>query len=220
MVCTLDYLRERFAVFNAQCFAGRLSAPRLRVGKSRRMLGSVRYRRVATARGKSKVENISLTISAAYDLPPQEIDDTILHEMIHLYILSLPQRDTSTHGTLFRSMMRDFNQRYGCHITISRRGMLPLSPQPPQKMIVVITTLRDGTTCVTRPALTRLWEVQRTLARLPMVRRQQWYRTANQYFTTFPRSIKLKFYRTDKEQLRCALEDAIPLNITFKRPKQ
>jgi len=50
-------------------------------------------------------------ISTVIDLPEREVEDTILHEMIHYYILSNQMQDTSAHGEIFMRMMKDINVR-------------------------------------------------------------------------------------------------------------
>ncbi len=214
MICTLKYLRERFRAFNALCFESSLTEPHLRIGHSRHRLGSIRYKCEKTLFGGVRYKDITLSISAFYDLSEQELEDTILHEMIHLYIISHRKKDTSTHGVLFRQMMQEINQRFERHITISHRGALQQSARKNHQNIIAITKLKDGQTCVTRPSKTRILYINNQLMRVVEVKSVEWYNSSDPYFDTFPRSLKLKLYCADREALEHALKDAIPLKIT------
>lgn len=46
------------------------------------------------------------------DLSVQEIDDTLVHEMIHQYIYQNDIHDTSTHGKIFKEYMRQINATF------------------------------------------------------------------------------------------------------------
>ncbi len=217
MIVTIEYLREQFAAFNKLCFGSALVEPKLRVGSARKMLGNVRYKREKTFLGGTRYKDITLSISNFYDLPREELDDVILHEMIHLYIICTHKKDSSTHGALFREIMRDINQRYGRHVSISHRGRLAQSPRKKVQRIVAITQLKDGRYCVTRPSTTRIFYTNQALLRLNEVRHVAWFATSNTYFDTFPRSIRLKLYRTDWDILERELADAIPVKVNSKK---
>lgn len=117
-------------MFNALCFGGKLPVVPLKVSHARTFLGKLVMRR---KRGffLSRTE-YQLRISDFYDLPQQEFEDTVLHEMIHLHIAVNRLKDTSPHGPVFRRIMEAFNQRYGRHVTVSRRMKDgPLKPARP-----------------------------------------------------------------------------------------
>lgn len=55
-------------------------------------------------------------------LSPAEIDNILVHEMIHQYIFQSSFKDTSSHGTLFRSIMNKINRTFPSELKISVRG--------------------------------------------------------------------------------------------------
>ena len=119
MIVTLPYLKRQFDEFNKLCFDEQLPMPRLREGRAKTMLGCVRYKKEEGFLRKERYYDFILIISSRYDMPEDMLEDTILHEMIHLYILTSHQKDDSAHGPLFRSIMKQLNTHYGRHITIS-----------------------------------------------------------------------------------------------------
>lgn len=56
-----------------------------------------------------------------YDLSVRDIDDTLVHEMIHQYIIQNGLKDTSPHGLIFKEFMRRINEAFpdDVNITIS-----------------------------------------------------------------------------------------------------
>ena len=51
--------------------------------------------------GGTKYYDFKLRINKRIDLPEQEIEDIIIHEMIHYHIAYNGIKDTSTHGRVF-----------------------------------------------------------------------------------------------------------------------
>lgn len=214
MIVTLAYLRRRFDEFNRLIFDNRLPLPHLRVNHSRGMLGCVRYKRHRGLFGKTTFSSFSLSISAFYDLTEEMLDDTILHEMIHLDILSNHSIDDSAHGSLFRSKMSNINTHFRRHITISHRGKLQQAPNDkPVQNIIAVTELENGTWGITRPSLSRVFEIYHALPKYYKIRHTRWYNSRNPYFTSIPRSIKPKIYKADRCTLDKELAGAIELEF-------
>lgn len=108
---TKEILAEKFQVYNGQFFAGELAAPRFRVGRGARMLGSF-------GRGV-------LTVSAYWDVPEDEINKVLLHEMIHVWqVQTLGKAD---HGRSFKIKAAEINAATGYDIArlTSREGYQP-----------------------------------------------------------------------------------------------
>lgn len=214
MIVTLAYLRRQFDEFNKLVFDGRLPVPRLKVSNSRSMLGCVRYKSKKPLFGKRKFFDFSLSISAFYDLDEEVLDDTIIHEMIHLDILSNHMIDDSAHGPLFRQKMDEINARFGRHITISHRGQLDMAPKNrPVQNILAVSQLEDGSWGITRASQSKVFELYRDLPRFFSLRETRWYHSRNPYFSSLPRSLKPKIYRITKEVLDKELQGAIPLEF-------
>ena len=118
MYVTPDHLLARFNALNHEVFADALPPIRLLCGRGRQRVGCFRVKRLRNAITRRVVEQRSITITAAYDFTPEQIDDLLLHEMIHYYLHHMGVRDMSTHGTCFRNIMADINRKFGRHITV------------------------------------------------------------------------------------------------------
>jgi len=121
MIATLEFLEDRFDSFNELCFDGTLPPVRIKLGRATRCLGACAYKKRRHLFGRMEYFDFSLRFSTKFDLPEDVLEDTLLHEMIHYDILVNQRRDTSSHGRLFRAKMKEINERYGRHITISYR---------------------------------------------------------------------------------------------------
>ena len=92
-------------------------------------ISSIAKGRVTAAVDSAGAQLMSLTL----DLPEQEVEDTILHEMIHYYIAEHQIKDNKAHGREFMRMAQELNEKYGLHITKTVDGSkIPLSPLAPK----------------------------------------------------------------------------------------
>lgn len=208
---TREYIIERFSYFNKLCFAGRLTMPRIELSRSRRKLGQLEYKRRRKTFGGWENYDFTLRLSTLIDMEQSVVDDTLIHEMIHLYILSNNLEDSSSHGQLFRRMMEEINSRYGRHISISHRRSEQENEADEElrEHIVCVSTFKDSRLCVTVSTKTALFSLWREMERLDCIREHKWYYTIDPYFNRYPRSRTLKFYKVDDpEALRNALETA------------
>lgn len=199
-----EYVQRKFDEYNALIFESCLPPIPVRLSRARTYMGKLQYTKKRKVLGSGfACSNFLLRISTSFDLPENEQDDVIIHEMIHYYIAFTGKRDTSTHGKLFRSMMADINARFGRHITISRKvvvgqsgdGSSPFRNRAPRVHHVCISLLRDGSYGVTVAAKTRIGYISRLLPRFYPVHRKVWIESADSFFDRFPRSISPKMYR-------------------------
>lgn len=108
---TIPFLRERFAHFNSLVFAGRLPEVPITLCAVSSFV----------AQYKHKDGNHLIRFSTAFDLSERELEDTLIHEMIHFFISINGLHDRSAHGPLFKAMMQSVNEAHGRAITISHR---------------------------------------------------------------------------------------------------
>ena len=210
MKATIPYVEATFARFNDLCFGGRLQLPPIRLSRARSFLGKVEFKRHRKLGGSYRYSDFVLVISSLLDLPETLVEDTILHEMIHYFILSQQLQDTSTHGLIFKRLMNEINVRHGRHVSISHRYTEDEHRQDTRQRqhIICISELTDGRTGITLAAHTRLSSLWRDVPRVPIVKQCRWYITSDPYFNRFPRSVKAKIYLADKEELERHLEGA------------
>ena len=146
---SLQFIHERFDFFNKLVFDGRLPQIRIRISSSVRTYGSLRHPRMF--RSAPKASDFTLSVSNRLDLDRTVIEDTLIHEMIHLYILYFRIEDTSAHGPEFRRMMNEINSLHGRNITVSRRveSAERATDRVVRPRLVIVSELAGGESAVT-----------------------------------------------------------------------
>lgn len=218
---TIAYIRDRFEHFNRLCFNNELPLLPIRLSRSRRMLGCVSYQQRRLGNGQTETFNYVMRISTCFNLAENDVEDTILHEMIHYYILVNGIRDTSKHGQVFRRMMNDINLRYDRHITVSHHStkeeMQDDSSEHPA--IICVTRMKSGETGITVCARTRIFSIYHELPLRFDVEQATWYFVVDPYFKRYPRSLKAKVYRVKMEELAPHLMNAVEMECDGRRMK-
>lgn len=206
------YLEDKFREYNAEIFGSSLEPVEIRLSKAKSFLGKLQYRYVRNIFGKiTGLKDVVIRINTRYELSEEELQDTLIHEMIHWYIISHGIKDTSTHGKYFRSMMADINSRFGRHVTVSHRkkdGVLVESEQTIRENIFCVSRLKDGRTGLTVVSQSSYAPIRRSLRRLYPITSMTWYKSSDPYFSRFPRSRTPKVYLVDPTELEAALQNS------------
>lgn len=198
MTVTLPYAQEQFDRFNELIFSGKLPSIPIQLTRAGSFLGRLCYVRRRTLLGRKANTCFTMRLSTSFDLPEDEIQDVIIHEMIHLYIASNNLRDTSTHGQIFRSMMNDINSRYGRHVTIRvnvKPAVQPRKKPSGKKHYVCVSTFTDGKQGLTVCSEQMYPRIKNSLKRVYHLQDCQWYITSDPFFDTLPHSRKPRIYR-------------------------
>ena len=223
MKVTLEYVERKFAEFNDLMFEGKLKPLPFRLSRARTFLGMVRYKRKRKLFGGWHYSDFQFVISSLYDMPENEVEDTIIHEMIHYYIASNQLKDTSAHGQLFRTMMNGINARFGRHIAISHK---PTETQRQQARegrrswhVVAVVTFIDGRTGVkVLPRIVeRITYYYNKVLSAKDVSAIQLYMSDDTFFNQFPNSSALKVSICEEETLNSHLADAERMECDGKR---
>lgn len=216
MRATLTFVRECYARFNAECFASALPPVTLRLSSSLRTLGSLRHPRTVT--DATTPADFTLSVSNRLDMERSIIEDTVIHELIHLYILWFRLRDRSAHGPVFRQMMQAINRRHGRHVTVSHRcSETEKASDRLRRHRIVIVSLFEGTRCVTVCTPAYAPRIISASAMLPGVFTEGIYSSDDPVFAHYPSSRTPKFYRISPTVLDKVLASAIPVEITGGR---
>lgn len=228
MTASLDFVRDTFDRFNTLCFEGELPAVPIILTKARTFLGKVEYKGGRGIFGLvPRNKDFRMKISTSFDLPQDELEDVVLHEMIHYYIAWHNIKDSSVHGKVFRDIMGQLNAKYGRHITIrhkAKEGQILGKSKEPGNHYVCLTTFKDGTQCVTVAASTKVSELHRMFSHCPDITGIQWYRTPDPFFDRYPRSRTPRVYRISQEDIREHLSNhpavAVEKLITDRRVEE
>ena len=213
MKVTIDYVKQKFQEFNELCFEGKLKPLPFRVVAARSFLGEVTYHKEKNPDGTWHYYGFIFKISTVIDMPENEIDDVILHEMIHYYIFSNQIQDTSPHGEVFTTMMKDINVRFNRSITVSHKTTKEEQDKDTEVRQHIICSIRlrnnqRGVTVATKSSVFKLWD---EISNNPNVAECNWYLTTDPFFNRFPRANTLKVYPVQASELEEHLEGASPL---------
>ena len=217
MIASLTFVRKTFDHFNALCFEGVLPAVPIVLSKAGTFLGKMEYKSRCDFFGiVSSHYDFRLKISTSFDLQQEELEDVVIHEMIHYYIAYRNIRDSSAHGKTFRRIMETVNRTYGRHITVRHRG------EPEQNLVrdgsaryrkhyLCVSTFPDGNKGITVCASTKIFELYRLLPKYYGITKMKWYGSIDPFFNRFPRANTPKIYRITEGELHEHLRDSVPL---------
>lgn len=217
MKANVPFLEQRFDEFNARIFGGELPRVPIGLGNAAGYIGKCLFKIRRRILRKPELYDFRLRFSTRFDLPEPELEDILIHEMIHYWIGLKGFQDTSSHGKVFRQMMSDINARFGRHITISRR----LTPEQqeavrdsrPKVRVVALVGMSDGRTGikVLPRNLQRLRSYRRGVMLSGEVATVDFYLTADPFFGRFPCSSALRVHFADMSEVRAHLEGATKL---------
>lgn len=219
MRATIPYVEQKFREYNQLIFGNRLPEVPILLSRATTFVGKCEHRQRRTLLGCSKPYDFCLRFSILFDLTPNDLDDVIIHEMIHLHIAYHRLRDTAPHGALFRQMMDNINRTFGRHITISDRltseQAAAINSQRRTTHVIAAIRLTDG-----RPGVKVLPRIQERIAHYrqcmlarPEINTIHLYLSDDPFFNRYPNSSTLTVYGIKEEELTEHLEKALPLKI-------
>ena len=195
-------------------FDGRLPEPPISITNAKTYLGVCAFRKHRKWHGRLEYSDFKIRISRRFDLSQEEIDDTIIHEMIHYYIGLFSPADMPGHSALFRRMMADINTRYGRHISESHRLTQEQQEQAiddrPKKHVVASVVLKDGRTGIkVIPCMERhIRRYRRGMMASGKVSSIEFFETTDPFFNRFPSSSAFTVYFPDPDVLAQHLPDS------------
>lgn len=224
MTPTVEYIKSKFDEFNQLCFEGKLQPLPFKLSNSRTFLGQVTFFQEKNPDDTWHYYGFVFRINTKIDLPEDVIEDTIIHEMIHYWILSNQMQDTSAHGDLFMDKMKEINVKHNRNISVTHKVTKEEQDKDTEKRqhLVCVTRLRNGkqgVTIATRSSLFRLWD---EMAKMPDAAEQKWVTTTDPFFNRIPRAVTPKVYLIPADELEEHLQDAQELvrrgnNIMVKK---
>lgn len=101
MELTIEFIKENFHKYNKEYFDGVLKEPKFEISKTKRQLGCM----------QRKCGSYLIRVSNYYDRSEHDYLNTLIHEMIHLYIRQQGIKDTNTHhGRVFYAWADKINK--------------------------------------------------------------------------------------------------------------
>lgn len=199
MRASLKFLNESFDRFNLLIFNCRLPRPEMRISSARTFMGQFKAKRRWS--GGRCCESLHISVSDRYDIPQSDLEDIIIHEMIHLFIHIDKMKDSSSHGRIFRKLMLEINSRFGRNITISHRCTPAQIESDSGKThsIMCLCTMSDGRRLMCRVSQGKVFEIHKAFEEWDLVRAQEWFMVYGSGFNRFPRIRSPKLFPVDEE---------------------
>lgn len=220
MKATIPYVQSKFREFNQQFFNGTLPDLPIELSDAKGFIGVCKYKKRKKEDGSIELYDFRLSINTRIDLPEEEIEDTIIHEMIHYFIGLNRLEDSSSHGPMFRHLMKTINEKYGRHITISHKGTKEEAEQAIDKrakwhVIAVVTYFggRKGIKVLPR-IIERILAYNKGIGNVSGVENVEFYLSNDPFFNRFPNSASLNVYEVAQEELDLHIKDAKKLTVT------
>ena len=214
MKATIPYVERKFEEFNQLMFAGELPKLPIELSDAKTFLGVCVYKRRRTIWGRTECYDFKLRINTRIDLAEEEVEDIIIHEMIHYYIGYKKLKDSSAHGRVFRQLMNEINERFDRHIKISHK----LTKEEKEQLygakqrwrVVAYVTFKDGQTGIKvlpriKPKIANYYNVVSKESRVESV---ELYMTNNSFFNRYPNSSALRVHYIDKTDAEKHLKGA------------
>ena len=214
MKATIPYVEKKFEEFNQLMFDGQLPKLPIELSDAKTFLGLCVYKKRRTILGRTECYDFKLRISTRIDLVEAEVEDIIIHEMIHYYIGYNNLKDSSAHGRVFRHIMNTINEKFGRHIKISHK----LTKEEKEQLydtkrrwrVVAYVTFKDGRTGikVLPRIMPRIANYYNAVSRESSVESIELYMTNNPFFNRYPSSSAFRVHYIDKAEADKHLQGA------------
>lgn len=210
---TIQYVKMKFDEFNILLFDGMLPSISFVITDSVSYGGLFVCKKSRDASGNWSICDLQIRISKRFDLPEKDLEDIIIHEMIHYYIFYKKIKDNSKHGRIFTQKMKEINDKFNRNVKISTTYSKEIFDGDTRMRLhyLCVSELQDGRCGVTVTAKSRIFDIWNTLPELFQLKKYTWYASFNSYFNRFPKVQKPKIYSVDKKELMDNLENAVEL---------
>lgn len=147
MLPTISFMRQSFHRFNQEYFQGSLPTPEFKISKSSKLYGYCNRLWFKHADGTIEYRYI-IACSKYYDYPLEEIENTMLHEMCHLWVfIYYPDTTEPSHGPIWQSIAN--------RITIATNNKYVITPASTSRWIFINPKMLRNPKKSSRPPRTR-----------------------------------------------------------------
>lgn len=214
MKATIEFVERKFDEFNQQIFGGKLPKIPVVLSDAKTFLGQCVCRTRRLPNGSVEKYDFKLRINTRLDLPEREVEDIIIHEMIHYYIGYHQLKDTSAHGQFFRRIMNEINTKLGRNLSVSHKSTKKqreeLIDQKARYHVIAVVSFHDGKIGikVLPRVLQRILYYYNNVLANHGVKSVELYMSNNTFFNRYPNSASLRIHYLDMEEIKKNLEGA------------
>jgi hypothetical protein len=205
MVVTRNWIVENYNKYNDLIFLGAL--PKIdvlhfnvEVNHSKCAFGlcCTRYR-------NGKVLSRTIKMSNYLDRTEADLVDTLVHEMIHLYIGVKNMKDTSPHGVIFKRIMRELNAKYDLHMSVRKKTDItegrPNIANPTNEVSTIFTLeCKDGRYFISKANEKYINSIDREAKRWSGCKDIRWYKSKDPIFNEWAKVRKLRGQVVSKDK--------------------
>ncbi|MDE6028223.1 MAG: SprT-like domain-containing protein [Muribaculaceae bacterium] len=214
MKATIRYVEQKFNEFNHKMFGGKLPTLPVRMSDATTFLGMCVAKIRTLPDGRRQHHDFELRVSLRHDIPERDLEDVIIHEMIHYFIMYNELVDTAPHGELFKAMMRSINRTYGRNITISRRSTPEERTQTVEGKrkwhVIAAIRFRNGKhgVKVLPRVVPKILDYHRHVGAAPEIASVELFLHDNPFFNRYPTSAAYRVHEIEESLLRSNLSGA------------
>lgn len=216
-------IKEMFDEFNRKMFGGRLPEIPIALCSVTSFVGQFRSKLRKLPDGGSEPYDCVLRFSTAFDLERREIEDTVIHEMIHYFIAVNGLRDRTAHGPLFKALMASINENHGRNIRISRpttREELETARTASSKWhVIAVIYFRKGDlgVKVLPRVVPKIIEYYRRVSGASNVEKVELFLHNDAFFNRYPTSTAMRCQSISAEEVAQHLGKAHRLRVEGKK---
>lgn len=219
MIVTKEFVQEKFAYFNSLIFNGRLPEIPVELCDATSFIGQYKSSIETDPQGKRQRSKERLRFSVAFNLTERELEDIVIHEMLHYFLAYHGLEDRTAHGPLFRALMKSVNDRHGRSVSITHR----MSPSEINSVrstkrswhVIAVLRLASGATGlkVLPRVAPKIIDYYNFAANDRDVREVSLYLHDDPYFNQFPTSVARKCHLVSGEEVTAHLAKAHRLYV-------
>ena len=207
MQVTIEWIEQKFNLFNKDYFEGKLPVPEFRVSKNRSrfgafIIGHLRKRNVSPT--KSDI----IEISVFMDREEHVFENTLIHELIHMYVYLNNMLDKTSHGPNFRLMMKKINS-HGKHevkISVKQTREDFYNSLQERKNFIILSRLKNGKKGITVCAQTRIFDFDKAFKKWGVIESYEWRFSYDIFFSKYRRIMRPAFYDISDDDFKKAFE--------------
>ena len=198
MIPDLIFITDSFERFNHQIFSGLLPTPRLILTRAKTFRGKLVYK-ISRSFLTTIYKDFEIRISSIFDLPREEWEDVMIHEMIHLHIAVTGIKDKSSHGPEFRKLMDSINRKHNRNIKISAKSSFKnngsgLQDDKVKAHFICMAKFSDGRFGIAPVAKSRIFHLWDSFTNFKGVVSVKWIASTDLWFNSLPHIRTPKFY--------------------------
>ncbi len=200
MDISINYLIAAFDKYNTLIFNSKLKQPNFKLSKAKTYFGLFTCKRMFY--NKNITFDNTIKISTLYNRSKDEIDDTLIHEMIHYYIATQKLCDTSPHGKIFIKIMKHINKEYHRNIKVSSKTMnnCQITDSKENNYLILALELKNEKYYLSSVNIKNKINLEQDLRKeKKLIKAYHWYITNDTYFMQWPKVRTLRAKRVDKK---------------------